>query len=146
MRVASIDGSLRIFSLASTRAVCPKLRRLGTLVLQDALSVGLELGVANPPGVAVGVSAAEVGVGVAAPMVGVGDDEALVGVSDDGDVAVAVDSAVDGMGDRKVVSVVSGAAIVSVGAGEGALIAHPRRSMSIRITTRMAVTTDLNRS
>ena len=108
------------------------------------------------PGRVVGVSAAkEVGVDVAAAIVGVGDGGALVGVSTGAEVGDTVGCAGDGLGTSGVFEagaasvttwVAPGTLVVSAGAvGEG-VVAQPRRSMRIRIATRMAVTIDLNRS
>ncbi len=145
MRAALIEESFRIFSLVTTRAVCPTLRRLGTLVSQEVPCAWTGVAVAATP---------EVGVDAAAAMVGVGEAGALVGVSAGNKVAVAVGGAGDGLESSAVfdartasvmTSVALGTIVFSTRAGEAAFVAHPRRSMRIRITTRMAVTTDLNR-
>ena len=149
-----MDASLRILSLWTTRAVCPTLRRLGALVLQDALSAGV--GVAAS-GTVVGVSVAgAAGVGVGASVVGcsvaaevdVGEGAAVVGV--------LVGSTVCGTGDGTMVSVASDARIASVETGDGdrvsvwagaaGFVAHPRRSIRIRMSARITVTIVLNRS
>ena len=163
-----MDPSVRILSLWTTRAVCPMLRRLGALVLQDALSPGV--GVAAS-GAAVGVSsvAGEAGVGVEASVVGgsvaaevgVGEGASVVGGSvatdvDVGEGAAVVGSSVGGTGDGTMVSVASDARIASVATGDGArvsvwagasaLVAHPRRSIKMRMSARITVTIVLNRS
>jgi hypothetical protein len=106
MRVALIEASFRIFSLVTTRAVCPTLSRLGRLVLQEVLAFGCPAAV----GVAVTVVAASVGVTVRAAAVGVGDAGTAVGVADDAAVTISVatilvTSSVAGSGDGALVSV-----------------------------------------
>lgn len=125
MRAALIEASFRILSLVTTRAVCPTLSRLGTLVLQEVLpfdcpaAVGVTvMVVATSVEAAVGVAvtvgaasvAAAVGVTVRAAAVGVGDAGAAVGVADAAAVPVSVatilvTSSVAGSGDRALVSV-----------------------------------------
>ena len=158
-----MDASLRIFSLRTTRAVCPILRRLGTLVLQDAFSAGVgvatsgtvvggsvaaEAGVAVAASVVAGSVAAEVEVGEGTTGVGVLDDSTVGGASDGTTVSVApnVGAASVETGDEERVSVTFGATMVSVGAGVAAFVAHPRRSITSRIAARMTVTIVLNRS
>ena len=156
-------GASRIFSLASTTAVCPTLNRLGALVLQSVLcdgsgvaAAGVGVGVSADPAADVEVGATVVGVVVASAVgvsaepddVEVGSTVAAsvgteVGVNVGGRVA---DSTTDGIGDGTMVSVASGGTIVAVGVEGAGFVAHPRRSMRIRITTRMKVTIDLNRS
>jgi len=138
-----MDASFRMFSLFSTCAFCPTLRRLGTLVLQDALCTWVGAG---DTGVSVGASPATVGV------------EATVGGSVATEVGVALGSLVGGTGERVGTSVAFEAGEVtmtsvgldtkgfSVGDGGAAGVAQPRRSMRRRITTRTKVTIDLNRS
>jgi hypothetical protein len=103
-----------MLSLWITRAVCPTLRRLGALVLQDVLATGVGVaasgtvvGVASA-GEAVGVGASVVGGSVAA-RVAVGEGAAVVGE--------LVGSTVCGCGDGTMVSVASAA----IGAGESVL-------------------------
>jgi hypothetical protein len=136
-----------MLSLWTTRAVCPTLRRLGALVLQDVLATGV--GVAAS-GTVVGVSSAGEAVGLGASVVGgsvaarvaVGDGAAVVGE--------LVGSAVWGSGDGTLVSVASaetGAGKrVLVGTGATVVVAHPRRSIRMRMSARMTVTIVLNRS
>ena len=157
-------GASRIFSLASTTAVCPTLKRLGALVLQSVLAgwpdvsaAGVGVGVSAVPAADVAVGSTVVGV-VVASVVGVSPefDDIVdvgwtvaasvgteVGVNVGGSVA---DSTTDGIGDGALVSVASGGTTVAVGVEGAWFVAHPRRSMRIRITTRMKVTIDLNRS
>ena len=94
-----IDALLRIFSLLTTRAVCPTLRRLGTLVVQDAVLDWAAVAVA---GTIVGVSAIAVGVASVATIVGVGD------------AGTKVDVDVGGMGDGLEISAVFEAVTASV--------------------------------
>lgn len=160
-----MDASLRMFSLWTTRAVCPTLRRLATLVLQDAFSA--EVGVAAS-GIVVGRSvAAEAGVGVEASVVacsvaaevevgegttgvGVLDDSTVGGTTEGATVSLATDVGAGSVsvetGDEERVSVTFGTAMDSVGAGVAAFVAHPRRSITSRINARITVTIVLNRS
>ena len=159
IRVASMDASLRIFSLWTTRALCPTLRRLGTLVLQAPFCAGV--GVAASGTVVGGSVAAEAGVGVkdsvvaasVAAEVGVDEGTTVVGVvvgpTVDG-IRVSVESdagrvGVETGGEGRF-SVAFGEAIVSAGARETTFAAHPRRSMRRRIARRITVTIVLNRS
>ena len=57
MRLALMDASVRILSLWSTRAVCPTLNRLGTLVLHAAVCAGVAVASATGVAVATGVVA-----------------------------------------------------------------------------------------
>ena len=158
-----MDASLRMFSLWATRAVCPTLRRLGTLVLQDAscavvgvAASGTIVGssVATESGVGVEASvvdcsvAAEVDVSEATRGVGVLDDSTVGGASDGATVSVASDVGAASVetGDKERVSVTFGTAMTSVGAGAAAFVAHPRRSITSRINARITVTIVLNRS
>ena len=156
-------GASRIFSLASTTAVCPTLKRLGALVLQSVLAgwpdvsaAGVGVGVSAVPASDVAVGSTVVGV-VVASVVGVseGPDDVVdvgwtvaasvgteVGVKVGGRVA---DSTADGIGDGTMVSVATGGTTVGVDAGVG-FVAHPRKSIRIRIATRIKVTINLNRS
>ena len=142
---ASIEASLRRFSLRSTRAVCPTLRRLGTLVEQDpvcdwagvASCFGSTVGVAASGTTVAGSVALEVGVAAGAPGVVLGFTAAGTGE------AVMIVSVA--AGDGSVVSVTS-TATPCVGAGAAGLVAHPRSSMSSRIAARRRATIVLNRS
>ena len=158
-------GASRIFSLASTTAVCPTLKRLGTLVLQSVLdgsagvsAAGVGVGVSADPAADVGVGATVVGV-VVASVVGVSAEPDVVDVGTAVTVAASVgtevgvsvggrvaDSTTDGIGDGTMVSVATGGTAVAVDVEGAGFVAHPRRSMRIRITTRIKVTIDLNRS
>jgi hypothetical protein len=83
--------------------------------------------------------AAEVDVGEGAGGVGVLDDSTVGGASDGTMVSVASDARIasveTGDGDR-----------VSVWAGTTAFVAHPRRSIKMRMSARITVTIVLNRS
>ena len=159
---AVMEASLRMLSLRITLACCPRLRRLGALVLQEAPSP--EAGVA--PVAAVFVTASvevesgeTVGVDLLERGVDVSKLTALVEVA----------ASVGGRGDGARVSVADGAETVSVNSGNAvnvsvlfetgevsvipggisfgtALVAHPRRSMRRRIAPRMRLTMSLNRS
>lgn len=136
-----MDGSLRMFRFLRTCAFCPTLRRLGALVLQEVFSA-----LAGTVGVGVDDS-------VPVTAVGVGDSAgAGVEVCDSGTtVGVALDSVVGGMGEDVAEGTTVSAAIetaaVSIGSVAGGdSIAHPRRSIRIRIVTRIIVTINLNRS
>lgn len=156
-------GASRIFSLASTPAVCPTLKRLGALVLQSVLAgwpdvsaAGVGVGVSADPAADVAVGSTVAGV-VVTSVVGVseGPDDVVdvgwtVAASVGTEVAVNVegrvaDSTTDGIGDGAVVSVATGGTTVGVVAG-AEFVAHPRNSMRIRIATRIKVTIVLNRS
>ena len=114
MSGASMDASLRMLSLWSTRAVCPALRRLGRACIAGcALYRGVALGdvgVSVAGEAAVGVGASVVGCSVAAE-VDVGEGAAVVGV--------LVGSTVCGTCDGTMVSVASDARIASVETGDG---------------------------
>ena len=158
-------GASRIFSLASTTAVCPTLKRLGALVLQSELcgwpgvaATGVAVGVSTDPAVDVEVGATVVGALVAS-VVGVSGEPDDVDVGSTVTVAASVgtevgvnvggrvaDSTTDGTADGALVSVASGGTTVAVGVEGAGFVAQPRRSMRIRITTRMKATIDLNRS
>lgn len=162
---AVMEASLRMLSLRITLACCPRLRRLGALVLQEAPSP--EAGVAPVAAVAAVFVTASVEV-ESGETVGVDLLERGVDVSNL-TVLVEVAASVGGRGDGTRVSVADGAETVSVNSGNAvnvsvlfetgevsvipggisfgtALVAHPRRSMSRRIAPRMRLTMSLNRS
>ena len=154
-----MDASLRIFSLWTTRAVCPTLRRLGTLVLQDAFCAGVGVVGVAVSGMVVGSSVVfDAGVGVEASVAACSvDAEVDVGEGTTG-VGVLDDSTVGGASDGTMVSVASDVGAASVetgdeesvsvtfGTGVAAFVAHPRRSMRSRMSARITVTIVLNRS
>ena len=85
-------GASRIFSLASTTAVCPTLKRLGALVLQSVLAgwpdvsaAGVGVGVSADPAADVAVGSIIVGVVVASVVgVSVGPDDVVDGAEGGG--------------------------------------------------------------
>src|SRR6186997_3271672 len=86
------DASLRMFSLWTTRAVCPTLRRLGRRVLQET-SWGAGVGV-SASGAAVGGSVASVAGGSVGAAVGVKVGSISVGTAEGMDVCVTSGMAV----------------------------------------------------
>jgi hypothetical protein len=130
-----------MFRFLSTCAFCPTPRRLGALVLQNVFSA-----LAGAVGVGVGdsVTAIVVGVGDSAGAgVEVGDSTTAVGVA----LGSVVGEIGEDVAEGAIVLVEVDAAKVSIGSvAGGGVIAQPRRSIKIRIATRIIVTINLNRS